>query len=339
VEAAAFVVYLDDARPQNASERAYQFFHANGFNRWSDKTVQFAICDNGVSAAIGEHSMLDGYVFRRLNTFVTEAIMKLDPKGSTNPAATHIPAIASLESYTFTTTPAIDEHISRVRSQVLKDTEQQEFTAFELPNVGTDFFRSYKCPPKSGMQLVIQLACRLHFGHNPAAFETISLNHFLKGRIDVNHVIWPPVAEFCTAAAATSHPTTSTPPDLRALFFEAAKTHANNLMRATRGQGIDRHFLSLEWVVRDGEEVPALFASPLYEAKSRPRLVMTSCLMTGALECGSVLPDAESFWIHFEPDPDRVRFSMWGPKGQTGKMRALIEESAEKICGILQGGV
>ena len=34
IEAAAFVVYLDEARPQNANERAYQFLHANGFNRW-----------------------------------------------------------------------------------------------------------------------------------------------------------------------------------------------------------------------------------------------------------------------------------------------------------------
>ncbi|OCL04357.1 hypothetical protein AOQ84DRAFT_416453 [Glonium stellatum] len=298
IEAAAFAIYLDDAQPQNASERGHQFLHANGFNRWNDKTVQFSICDNGVSAAIGEHSMLDGLVFRRLNDFITQAIMDLKPESATNSNTQPLPDVMPLGGYSFTTTPIIDQHIERVRAQILADTSRYEFAAFEITTIGSDFFGSHKCPSKSGVQLVVQLACRRHFGYNPTTFETVSLNHFLRGRVDLNYVVWQAVAKFC-AAASDPAPLMK---DLRILFLEAAKVHASNVMRASRGHGIGRYFSCLEWSVRDGEEVPGLFADPLYETKFKPQKVITDCLMTRALECGSLLPDPESLWIHFEPD-------------------------------------
>jgi hypothetical protein len=71
------------------------------------------------------------------------------------------------------------------------------------------------------------------FGYNPAAFEMVTLSHFLKGRVDINHVVWPAVARFCIAATEFD---TYSMAELRHLFFEGAKSHANNLKRATRGR-------------------------------------------------------------------------------------------------------
>ena len=169
IEAAAFVIYLDDFSPQDASERGRQFLHANGFNRWNDKTVQFAVCNNGVSAGIGEHAMLDGYVSRRLNKYVTAAIMGLEINGDPSPSGNSARLCRPPKSYTFTTTALLDQKISCVRARVLAETCKYDLAAFELSIVNENFFRSHKCPPKSGMQLLIQLACRRYFGYNPAA--------------------------------------------------------------------------------------------------------------------------------------------------------------------------
>ena len=328
LEAATFNIYLDAAEPKNASERGRQFLHGYGLNRWSDKSLGFVVCDNGTSAFIGEHTMIDGYVIRRLNDFVTEAIHSHRPsklvKETTNPEIT--------DMHVFHTTPLINEHIERVRVQLNNEISGIDLEAFTISGIGTDFFRSIKCAPISGVQVAIQLACRRYFGYNVASFETVSLSHFLKGRVDINHVLWPPVARFCEAA---SEPHTS-PKKLKELFLDAARTHANNLMRASRGQGFDRYFLSLEWSVQEGEEVPILFSNPLYEKKSRPQKLMTDCLFSGCAEVGSVLPDPESLWIHFEPASGSVRFSIWGRRGQIERFRTYLEESVERVREILE---
>ncbi|KAK2767749.1 Type I Iterative PKS [Arachnomyces sp. PD_36] len=340
IEAAAFVIYLDEAKPRNSTERGQQFLQT-GFNRWADKTVQFVVCDNGVSATIGEHAMLDGVVIRRLNDHITAAIMDLQPEAKpiTNGSGgssdqTPLPPV---DGYAFQTTTLLNQHIQRVRTQVQKNSSRFEFAAFEVTTASTSFFRKFKCPPKSSVMMAIQLAIRRHFGYSPGAFETVSLSHFQGGRVELNHVIWPEVAEFLTAAVDESPAATGLTqnPDLRRLFFEGMKTHAKNLFRASSGHGIDRHLQCLQWSIQDGEEVPSLFSNPYYP-KSRNANVMTDSLATGVLECGAVQPEPNSFWIHFEPEENRVRFSIWGPTGQTMKFKDLVEESVQDIRAILE---
>ncbi|PGH11972.1 hypothetical protein AJ79_04559 [Helicocarpus griseus UAMH5409] len=306
IDAAAFVIYLDEAQPCDASERGKQFLHGNGFNRWSDKSVQFCVCDNGVSATIGEHAMLDGVVIRRLNDFVTEAIMKLPEEAGSELGLSDQTAIpCPVEQYTFQTDMLLDYHIERVRGEVQRKVSRYEFAAFDITTVSNSIFRSHKCPPKSGMQMAIQLAVRKHLGYHPGAFETVSLSHFVQGRVDLNHVIGPAILKFCNAAANDGENIGSTGcSNLRVLFFDGVKEHAKNLIRGTQGYGVDRHLLCLKWSIHEDEEVPALFCGPLFE-KSRPLKVMTDSLATGALECGATQPDVGSFWIHFEPEDER----------------------------------
>lgn len=307
IEAAAFVIYLDEAKPRNSTERGQQFLHANGFNRWADKTVQFVVCDNGVSATIGEHAMLDGILIRRLNDSITAAIMDLQPEtNSINHDLSNSDdqsLLAAIDGYAFLTTTTLNEHIQRVRSKVQKDSSRFEFSAFEATTASASFFRRHKCPPRSCVMMAIQLAIRRHFGFSPGSFETVSLSHFLGGRVELNHVIWPEVAKFCAAAAGESLSAigTSQSSGLRNLFFQGMKTHAKNLFRASGGHGIDRHLQCLQWSIQDGESVPSLFTSPLYQ-KSRSVNVMTDSLATGVLECGAVQPEPNSFWIHLEPE-------------------------------------
>ncbi|ESZ91056.1 hypothetical protein SBOR_8550 [Sclerotinia borealis F-4128] len=296
IEASAFVVSLDGVQPQNASERGPHFLHAHGFNRWSDKTIQFSICDNGVSAAIGEHTMLDGVTFLRLNDFVTKAIMTFDPRDPANFCSQPSSAIEVSKPYTFTTTAKFEEHIKRIRAQLKKDTSRVEFRAFEIPTLNRELFRQHTCPPNSGFQLAVQLAVRRYFGYNPAAFEPISLNHFHKGRIDVNHIMRPSIFNFCAAAADMKIPTS----ELRALFLDAARVHASNVISTSRGHGFDRHLFALEWSVRDGETIPELFTDPTYKSKRRPPQIMTNCIVGEALEGGDFFDHPNGASITYE---------------------------------------
>ena len=67
IESSSFIVCLDDARPVTLEERARQYWHGDGTNRWFDKPCQFIINENGTSGFLGEHSMMDGLPTLRLN--------------------------------------------------------------------------------------------------------------------------------------------------------------------------------------------------------------------------------------------------------------------------------
>ncbi|KAH7121302.1 hypothetical protein B0J11DRAFT_590366 [Dendryphion nanum] len=331
IEAAAFVMYLDDAKPTNARERGHQFLHNDGYNRWCDKTMQFAISDNGWSAIIGEHSMIDGYTMRRINAHVMEAIRNHQPT-TVQPQmkfSSHSP-----KGFAFETTPLIEEQIARAQTELRARTSINELVAFKLTSVSSSLFRAHKIPPKSGIQLAIQLASRKYFGHNPISHETVSLAQFQKGRVEISHTLWPEVKSF-TDAMTSDVPITKGV--LREHLLAAAKSHASNLMRCTHGHGIDRHLLCLEWSIRhdQGEEVPALFQSEIYKA-SRPRYLITDCLATGVLECGSLPGRPGGLWVHFEIEEDGFRFSVWGRSGEMDGFEKILKESMREIVGVLE---
>jgi acyl transferase domain-containing protein/NADPH:quinone reductase-like Zn-dependent oxidoreductase/NAD(P)-dependent dehydrogenase (short-subunit alcohol dehydrogenase family)/acyl carrier protein len=327
IEAAAFVIYLDNSAPKTARERGHLFLHADGFNRWCDKTVQFAVCDNGWSAIIGEHSMIDGYTMRRLNEFVVEAIQNHVPVAEQG----HGEENKIIQSFTFQVTPLIEQKIVDARAGLLVRTSVNEMVSFETTSLGVHFFRRHKVPPKSGVQVAIQLASRKYFGYNPLAHETVSQSHFLKGRLEIGHTLWPEVKLFCDTVSNSDLPLTN----MRPMLLDAVKAHASNLMRYSQGHGHHRHLQCLQYSIREGEEMPEFFTSEIYGA-SRPRMLTTDCLETGLCETGSLAGSAGGIWVHFEVQRDRVRFSAWGPQGRMDEFEQMMLESARIVQQILE---
>jgi acyl transferase domain-containing protein/NADPH:quinone reductase-like Zn-dependent oxidoreductase/SAM-dependent methyltransferase/NADP-dependent 3-hydroxy acid dehydrogenase YdfG/acyl carrier protein len=330
IETAAFTINLDEASPAGPSERGQLFLHANGFNRWSDKPIQFTITRNGYSAAIGEHSMIDGYTMRRVNASMNEAIRNYRPDTNASSTRNHQSA---LQNFAFQTNPVLDTEIRRVQQRLQETTSIHESTSFEVSAVDFDFFRNYKLAPKAAIQVAVQSACRRFYGASHMAHEPVSVNHFSKGRVDICQILWAEVKDFCDAACSSDRD----PSTLHHLFINATNAHASNVMRCSRGQGSDRHLLCLEWLLEDGEEKPDLFASPIYRA-SRPRMIMTENLETGFLEVGSWPSSAKGLWIHFEPGESAVRFSIWGPIGTLGAFSVQLKHSLELTRRILEAG-
>jgi len=328
VESAAFIINLDEASPATPSDRGHLFLHANGFNRWSDKPIQFTITGNGYSAATGEHSMIDGYTMRRVNACVNQAIQDYIPDTD---GPTSIYDQPTLEGFAFKTNPCLDTEIKRVRQQLLDTTSIHDCISFDISTVDFDFYRSHKIAPKSAIQVAIQLACRRFFGVSHLGHEPVSISHFSKGRVDINHILWSEVKEFCDAASEED----CKPAALLPLFVNATKAHASNLMRCSRGQGSDRHLLCLEWMLEEAEEIPELFASKIYR-ESRPRMIMTDCLETGFLEVGSWPSSMKGLWVHFEPGKDAVKFSVWGPVEEVDMFPKQMRYSLEFTRKILE---
>lgn len=59
IEAAAFMISLDETSPLDSTARVHDLAMKDGFNRWNDKSLSFIVCKNGTSATYAEHTKID----------------------------------------------------------------------------------------------------------------------------------------------------------------------------------------------------------------------------------------------------------------------------------------
>ncbi|KFY53300.1 hypothetical protein V496_07727 [Pseudogymnoascus sp. VKM F-4515 (FW-2607)] len=306
IEAAAFLVCLDEASPETASERAHHFHFGTGGNRWNDKSVQFVVCTNGVSGFVGDHSMLDAGTVLGLNRFITRAILQHRHDPDVSPPVSGDIGV-NIDEKKLVTSPHIELQISRVTQDFNENIKDANHVFFTVSGFGGSICRLNNYPPKSLFQLVVALASRLYFGALAPLWETVSFGNFYRGRVEINQVISVPVLRFLNSVQDLCSPAS----ERKQLLSDAVKSHAASVMRAVRGRGVDRHITSLRQMVMEGEAVPGLFTDPLY-ARTRPRKIMSHCHETGMAEKGFLLRDPESIWVHYEVEDESVAFSVTG---------------------------
>lgn len=353
IEAAAFVVCLDDGSPASSTERCNQFLVGDPSNRWSDKSLQFVVCENGASAYICEHSMLDAISLKQINKYISEAILEHNPE--TLPENTDN-LDASFEKHTFVIDETIKSHIARVQEQFQKAHKPVELNHFYLPNLGHNYLRAHKIPSKTGLQLIIQLASVLHFGRHHPSWETLTMAPFRKGRVDWMQVVSPAMYRFCHAAAAPllSAPTTtttSTPPypapaatspvETLQLLRGATQAHTSTMTRIARGKGFMAHLTALRGMVLPHEPLPPLFLDQTWQAlmdvTSGARKIKTDASEDmGVREAGFWMPDPESVLVHYEVGEEGARIFVQGREGVTEKFFGAVKRAAGVVRGLLE---
>jgi NADPH:quinone reductase-like Zn-dependent oxidoreductase len=299
IDTAAFVINLDDAAPTNASDRAHHFHFGNGSNRWNDKSTQFAIATNGVSAHIGDHTMLDAGTVTPLNNEINAAIRAhvSETEGERIPNGVSPIVLKELK---LDVPASLRLEIQRAKTFFDANTSGWRHTFWNYEPFGSDWLRKNKVSPNSAFQVIIQLAGLKFFGWQNFCWETVSVGHFDHGRVEVNPLVWPEVAAFCAAASKN----TASPKELRKLFVEACKAHSNSVMRASQGKGTERHYKALGHMLQPGEPKPLLYSDPLHVKKIRSFDFMSSCFPSEMAEKGYLLShpgiEPDSLWIHYE---------------------------------------
>ena len=337
IEASTFIVCLDDGSPGTPTERSNQFLWGDVRNRWNDKPLQFAVCENGVSAYVCEHALVDGTTLRKLSNPVKQAIKQYVPPADLEHSPQN-PTGAPLEEYTFTSNADIDKQIERVEQRFYSSICKIEYVHFSCSSFGGSFLKLHNCAAKTGYQLVIQLASLLYFGYNPPSWETITMRTFDRGRVDIIQTVLPEVAEFCNAMRSFSASTALPTSKLRDLFHKAAKAHTNAVTRISRGRGFAHHLYALQEVRNEGEEVPSLFKDPMY-SKTRPGKIMTDCVdwEDAISEGGYAMPDPEHVWVHYQVDEERCRFAVKAPMGRAEEFIGKLEVAARAVKELLAG--
>lgn len=257
IQASSFVVCLDDAAPVTLEERAHQYWHGDGCNRWFDKPLQFIVNDNGTSGFVGEHSMMDGTPTHRLNDHTNMLIFtnKLD---LTDPSTrSDLPEPIALK---FNIGAEMEQVIDRAVINHRSIIGQHELKVQAFQGYGKGLIKKFKCSPDAYVQMIIQLAYHKMYGVNRPTYESAATRRFQEGRTETCRSVSDESVAFCNAMA---DPEVSPERCVKALR-EAIDAHVQYITDASDGKGVDRHLFGLKKCLKEGEELPALYKDRAY---------------------------------------------------------------------------
>lgn len=257
IQASSFIVCLDDASPVTLEERAHQYWHGDGCNRWYDKPLQFIINDNGTSGFMGEHSMMDGTPTHRLNDYVNMLIFtnKLDLSDSN--VRSDLPEPTALK---FHINSDIAQSINHASTNFHSLINQHELKVQAFQGYGKGLIKKFKCSPDAYVQMIIQLAYHKMYGMNRPTYESAATRRFQQGRTETCRSISDESVAFCKAMADPEIP----PDECIKAFRSAIDSHVQYLTDACDGRGVDRHLFGLKKCLKAGEDIPHIYTDRAY---------------------------------------------------------------------------
>ncbi|CAK7269240.1 Carnitine O-acetyltransferase mitochondrial [Sporothrix epigloea] len=328
IDSAAFLVCLDEAAPVTFEERAHQYWHGNGSNRWFDKPLQFIICDNGTSGFMGEHSMMDGTPTHRLNDWVNEAISK-NKLDFDNPSVRAdlpepVPINFKLTGELKNTVAAAGEHFNDIIGR-------HELAVQSYQGYGKGLIKKFRVSPDAYVQMIIQLAYYKMYGKNRPTYESAATRFFQLGRTETCRSVSEASVAFCKAMNDDSADNAT-----REKFFrDAAASHIEYISSALDGMGVDRHLFGLKKLLEPGEPVPAIFADPAY-AYSSKWFLSTSQLSSEYFNgYGWSQVVDEGFGIAYMINENSLNFNIVSKGLGSSRMSFYLNEAANDIRELL----
>lgn len=258
IESGGFLICLDDAQPVTKEERAHQYWHGDGSNRWFDKPLQFIINDNGTAGFMGEHSMMDGTPTHRLNDYVNNLIFNNKIDLSAKSVRSGLPDPRPLNFHlNGEVTQAIEAAATEHRGHIAA----HELVVQAFQGYGKGLIKKFKCSPDAYVQMLIQLAYFKMYGKNRPTYESASTRKFQEGRTETTRTVSDESTAFCKAF----HDPSASREEVVRLFRAALAAHTKYTMDASEGYGVDRHLFGLKKLLQQGEKVPALYEDPAYD--------------------------------------------------------------------------
>ncbi|TFK39911.1 acyltransferase ChoActase/COT/CPT [Crucibulum laeve] len=294
IQSSAFIISLESSTPKDPVHHSRALWHGDIIggipvglrNRWVDKPLQFVVFDNAYAGFMGEHSVMDGTPTARLCDEVLD--MLYDPAFDHGVASGSSVAPKPLD---WEVSQSIAKSISAADAAARELIESQEL-GFLLTPYGKAAIKKFGVSPDSWAQMIIQLAYkRLNGDKNRigATYEAASTRKFYKGRTEAIRVVtseadaWVRSMDDSSANAATK----------KKLFDAATKKHVSLAKSAGQGLGVDRHLFGLKKLLKEGEELPAMFTDPVV-ARSSYWTLSTSAIFSKHFPVygwGEVVPD------------------------------------------------
>mmetsp|Transcript_5043 Transcript_5043/g.12379 ORF Transcript_5043/g.12379 Transcript_5043/m.12379 type:complete len:753 (-) Transcript_5043:411-2669(-) len=347
LESGCVLINLDDASPVSRAQCGRQLLCGNGdaSNRWFDKSVQLMVCPNGKAGLLGEHSMMDGMPVVGLANHIVQTTYQQardesqSSKSKSNSSSSSGSGSGSaMETFAGVSnifggiepTPKVRGMIETSRDNFREwTTGKHDLDVQSFWGYGSDYMKRSGFSPDAYVQMAMQVATTRLFGKQVGTYEASQTRVFHHGRTETTRTVSPASAAFVRSLLGGGDGGSSnqqqqqqqsqlSASDKVVLLSKACKSHAAYIGNAAKGLGVDRHFLGLSLLVRDGETAPDLYSDPLFVRSKRWR-VSTSNLTHPKLDgwgYGEVVPDGVG--LSYSVHRDRVIFGITARKEHGG---------------------
>ncbi|CAO3571768.1 unnamed protein product [Mortierella alpina] len=293
IESSMFVLCLDSTSPSTSEEFSRACWHGDGASRWFDKCFQLIVFANGRAGMNGEHSKMDATPTSRLCRYLIDEAQARNLPDFRNLNAEDLYECASVldkpQPLKFVTSPALEKAIVNAQAYFQAIVKAHEMIPTEFKGYGKGLIKSFKMSPDAYVQMALQLAYYRKHGELVATYESAATRKYRHGRTETARSCSNESRAFCEAM---DNPDSSLKARAAACRAAVAR-HAQYTAWAVDGQAVDRHLLGLRLIRYPDEEMPVLFADPVFARTCRWRL-STSQISDDrsiAYGWGEVVPD------------------------------------------------
>jgi carnitine O-acetyltransferase len=206
---------------------------------------------------------------------------------------------------------------------------------------GSSYMKKSGFAPDAFVQMAMQLATFRLFGEQAGTYEATQVRSFHHGRTEATRTV-------STASEAFVKKMGSRPKmdegdahlrkEKLALLKEATHSHARYAGAAGAGRGVERHFMGLSMLVKDGESPPTLYSNPVFIRSKRWR-VSTSQLTHPRFNLwgyGEVVPDGVGLAYAILPRSCVFNITALRETGWTDKLSELLEEALLEMRTLIE---
>ncbi|KAG6016941.1 hypothetical protein E4U43_002684 [Claviceps pusilla] len=328
IDSASFVVCLDDASPITLEERAHQYWHGDGANRWYDKPLQFIVNENGTSGFMGEHSMMDGTPTHRLNDYINDLIFGNKIDFSSSDVRSDLPEPQLLR---FDITPPIRAEIDRAVKDFQTVIKQHQLAVQAYQAYGKGLIKKFRCSPDAYVQMIIQLAYYKMHGQSRPTYESATTRRFQLGRTETCRTVSDESVAWCASMSNSTH-NNKTKVEL---FRKAIDAHLEYISAASDGKGVDRHLFGLKKLIQQGEEIPAIFKDSAFGYSSSWYLSTSQLSSEFFNGYGWSQVIDGGFGIAYMINENSIHFNIVSKSLGSDRMSYYLNEAAEEMRDLL----
>eukprot|EP00751_Fragilariopsis_kerguelensis_P002173 CAMPEP_0170827376 /NCGR_PEP_ID=MMETSP0733-20121128/47217_1 /TAXON_ID=186038 /ORGANISM="Fragilariopsis kerguelensis, Strain L26-C5" /LENGTH=436 /DNA_ID=CAMNT_0011191513 /DNA_START=548 /DNA_END=1859 /DNA_ORIENTATION=- len=338
LESGCVLLNLDTTNPVSKAQCGRQYLYGNGYNRWFDKSVQLVVCPNGKAGLIGEHSMMDGmpmigFAEHIVNTSYEKA---LNESSSFFPRRRHWDNMTKVVFFgEITLSPKVLEMIKTSKQNLGEWVGKHELDVQSFQGYGSNWIKKAGFSPDAYVQMAMQIATSRLFQKQVGTYEATQTRGFLHGRTETTRTVNPASASFVKCM----NDNTLSPDKKINLLSKACASHTQFIGNASKGLGVDRHFLGLSLLVQDGERMPDLYSDPVFIRSKRWR-VSTSNLTNPTISnwgYGEVVPDGVG--VSYAVDKNHIMFGITALKehGWTEQLSHYLEDILCEMRILIEG--
>lgn len=335
IDSAIFILALDDEIIDTDKKVVRTYLHADGTNRWFDKSFSLIVSKDTYSGINFEHSWGDGVAMLRYIQDVKADISK-KPRFHPNEVTELAKESVNIEKLQFSIDAKSKSIIKQQKAKYHEWINQICLDYIIYENFGKNQYKKFGVSPDAMMQLAFQLAFYTLENRVVSTYESCSTAAYKHGRTEAIRPCTLETKEICIAMSRTQ--TELSKSDLKRMIFNCSKIHNVLTKEAVMGQGFDRHLFALKKISENSNSTKSvIFEDPAYDALNY-NILSTSTLSSPVIFAGGfgpVVPDG--YGISYQIRDEQLRTAVTSYKGSHDATKYIqaLEHAFKSIHDVL----